>query len=219
MHDSSLTLFALILALFLWLRLLFYAKESRRNQKDETTTDVRNDVFDYTGPVMRATFATGSFWCAEPVFHEMYGVIDVISWYAWWTELYPTHKEVATGSTSHREAVQVIYDPSIVSYNHLLETFWWLINPEDEWGQFVDRWFQYTTAIFYHTIEQEEIAIHSFEEKDSSDEYDKAIVTEILPYTTFFLAESEHQDFYLKEPIRYERYKRGSGRGDYFSGR
>jgi methionine-S-sulfoxide reductase len=109
-----------------------------------------------------ATFAGGCFWCMEPPYEKLVGVKEVISGYAGGTKKNPNYKEVASGKTDHREAVQVIYDPELVSYERLLEIFWMNVNPTDSKGQFVDRGFQYSPAIFFHNELEKELAIKSF---------------------------------------------------------
>jgi len=161
-----------------------------------------------------ATFAAGCFWCTEAVFQEYPWVLDAISGYAWGEEVNPSYDDVVAKKTSHREAVRVIYDENQVDYATLIELMLKSIDPTDAWGQFADRGFQYSTAIFTHTDEQKEIAHRVLLENVES--YDKPIVTKILPYTTFYEAEEYHQDFYKHSAERYGRYKKGSGRTKLF---
>lgn len=164
-----------------------------------------------------ATFAGGCFWCMEPAFEELDGVNEVISGYAGGTEEEATYKQVSTGKTGHREAVQVHYNPKIMTYEMLLETYFHQIDPTDERGQFTDRGPQYTTAIYYHDDYQKALAEKAIKDLEDSDQFDKPIVVHIEPYTTFFPAEDYHQDFYKKSSEHYERYKKGSGRQDFIS--
>lgn len=164
-----------------------------------------------------ATFAGGCFWCIEAALQETPGVIKAISGYAGGTEEEATYKKVYTGETGHKEAVQIQYDPSDVDYRTLVETFFQQIDPNDDGGQFSDRGNQYRTAIFYHDEEQKEIATELIQELEDSQKFDQPIVTEILPYTTFFPAEEYHQDFYKKSSDYYEEYKEGSGRAGFIS--
>lgn len=161
-----------------------------------------------------ATFAAWCFWCTEAVFQEYPGVLDAISGYAWGVEKEPSYEEVASGKTSHREAIRVFYDPALVSYETLLDLMFKSIDPTDAWGQFTDRGFQYTTAIFYHTVGQQRIAEEYIDKLEQQS--DKPIVTKVLPFTTFFKAEPFHQDFYKHSKERYARYKDWSWRGTYF---
>ena len=149
-----------------------------------------------------ATFAGGCFWCMEPPFEKLKGVVDVVSGYTGGTGEHPTYENYA--NTGHIEAIQVTYDPSIVSYERLLDVFWRQINPTDPDGQFVDRGKQYRSAIFYHNEEQKRLAEKSRDELAKSGRFDKPVVTEILKAATFFNAEDYHQDYYKKNPVRYK---------------
>lgn len=161
-----------------------------------------------------ATFAAWCFWCTEAVFQEEPWVLDAISGYAWWTLPNPTYEQVWYGKSDYREAIQVTYNPGAISYDRLLELMFKSIDPTDAWGQFGDRWFHYTTAIFPHTDEQSVIAIEAISalQKD----YEKPIDTKVLPFTTFYEAEEYHQDFYKHSAERYGRYKKWSGRTKHF---
>lgn len=162
-----------------------------------------------------ATFATGCFWCMEAIFQETEGVLAAISGYGGGREAYPTYEEVYTGRTSHRESVQVFYDPMVISYQELLDVFWRGIDPTDAGGQFVDRGFPYTTAVFYHNSEQQEQAEQSKAALDSAGTLPGPIVTPIIDFTTFYEAESYHQDFYLNSAERYQQYESNSGRDEF----
>ncbi|MEW6201882.1 MAG: peptide-methionine (S)-S-oxide reductase MsrA [bacterium] len=163
----------------------------------------------------KATFAGGCFWCMEPPFEEIEGVVEVISGYTGGNKKNPTYQEVSSGRTGHAEAVMVIFDPSKVSYEELLDVFWRNINPTDPGGQFVDRGTQYRTAVFYHNEEQKRLALKSKEELERSGRYDEPVVTEIIKFTEFFRAEEYHQDFYKKDPKKYKSYSNLSGRDQY----
>ncbi len=162
-----------------------------------------------------ATFAGGCFWCMEPPFEKLDGVFEVVSGYTGGDEKNPTYKEVASGRTSHFEAVQVRYDESKVDYETLLEVFWRQINPTDPWGQFADRGSQYQTAIFVHDEAQQQAAESSKAALASSGRFDDPIATEILPAGEFYRAEEYHQDYYKKNAAHYKRYRVGSGREGY----
>jgi peptide methionine sulfoxide reductase msrA/msrB len=162
-----------------------------------------------------ATFAGGCFWCIESSFEHVDGITDVISGFAGGTEQNPSYADVSSGTTGHVEAVQFAYDPQKISYELLLNTFWHQIDPTDDGGQFVDRGQQYTTAIFYHTEEQQQRAEKSKQELEQSGRYDRPIVTKILPFTNFYPAEDYHQDYYKKHPIKYKTYRHFSGRDQY----
>ncbi|MBZ0265767.1 peptide-methionine (S)-S-oxide reductase MsrA [bacterium] len=163
----------------------------------------------------KATFAGGCFWCIEPPFHRLEGVIDVYAGYTGGKTVNPTYDEVTSGRTGHLEAAQVIYDPAIVSYETLLETFWHNIDPTDDGGQFADRGSSYKTAIFYHDEEQRLLAEKSKKALAESGMLKKPIVTDIREAGEFYRAEEYHQDYYKKNPLHYNAYKKGSGRADY----
>jgi len=158
-----------------------------------------------------ATFAGGCFWCVEAAFTLMPGVISVTSGYAGGKEKNPTYEAVVRGQTGHREAVHIVFDPKKTSYETLLDFFWKQINPTDAEGQFVDRGKQYSSAIFYHTPLQKKVAELSKKKIAASKKFE-TIATEIIPFTTFYEAESYHQNYHEKNQIQYLRYKRGSGR-------
>ena len=159
-----------------------------------------------------ATFAGGCFWCMEPPFEKLDGVKEVLSGYTGGQEINPTYKQVASGQTTHYESVQIKYDPNKVSYEKLLDVFWRQIDPTDAGGQFVDRGSQYKTAIFYHNANQKKLAELSKEKLDKSGRYKKAIVTEIIPSSKFYVAEEYHQDYYKKNRLNYKSYRYFSGR-------
>ena len=145
----------------------------------------------------------------------MEGIDDAVSGYAGGSEETASYAYVGRGTTDHREAVQVEYDANIHSYAELVETFLRQIDPTDAGGQFADRGFHYTTAIYTHDDEQKEIAERMLAELDASGKFDQPIVVKVEPYTTFFRAEEDHQDYYLKQSSHYQRYKKGSGRAGY----
>jgi len=161
------------------------------------------------------TLAGGCFWCIEGALQGTKGVVDAVSGYAGGDSADAQYLTVSSGKTSHREAVQVTYDTSVLTTEQLLNKFWASIDPTDAGGQFADRGPQYTTAIYYHTDEQKKIAEESKRALGESGLLAKPVVTDILPYTTFFPAEEYHQDFFIKSADHYEQYKKGSGREDF----
>jgi methionine-S-sulfoxide reductase len=164
------------------------------------------------GRTQTATFAGGCFWCMEPPFEKLPGVQSVTSGYTGGAEPHPTYQQVSSGQTGHAESVQVVYDPSQVTYERLLEAFWMNIDPTQADGQFADRGRQYRTAIFYHTEEQRRLAEASKQRLARSGKFAKPIVTEVVPAGPFYPAEDYHQDYYKKSPFRYHLYRMGSGR-------
>jgi methionine-S-sulfoxide reductase len=160
----------------------------------------------------KATFAGGCFWCMEPPFDKLDGVISTTSGYTGGTEKDPTYEQVSAGKTGHLEAIEVTYDPAKVSYAQLLDVFWKNVDPTQHNGQFVDIGSQYRTAIFYHNEEQRRQALESRNRLQESRKFGKPIVTENRPAMPFYSAEDYHQDYYIKNPIRYKYYRWGSGR-------
>lgn len=164
-----------------------------------------------------ATFAGGCFWCIEGTFSHLDGVTKATSGYTGGSEKNPTYEQVSSKQTGHLEAVEVQFDPNIISYQELLEVFWRNIDPTDENGQFADRGNQYTTAIFYHTEKQKHEAEKSKKQLEQSQKFDKPIVTQILKAGPFYEAEEYHQEYSKKNPIRYKLYKIGSGRDSFIN--
>lgn len=160
----------------------------------------------------QAVFAGGCFWCMEPPFEKLEGVKEVISGYTGGHKKNPTYEEVSAGKTGHVEAVRVLYDPSKVTYEKLLDVFWRQIDPTDDGGQFVDRGLQYRSAIFYFTPLQKTLAEKSKNALQRSGRFKKPIVTEILPAGVFYPAEEYHQDYHKKHSIKYKFYRFNSGR-------
>lgn len=162
--------------------------------------------------VRTAIFAGGCFWCMEPPFEKLPGVVDAESGYTNGTVPNPTYEQVCRGNTGHLEAIRVKYDHRLVSYNDLLEVFWRSMDPTDRGGQFADRGESYTSAIFFSSEEERDMAEASKQALAESGRFDKPIVTPVLPTMKFYSAEDYHQDYYLKNPIRYKMYRSGSGR-------
>ncbi|KMQ51529.1 Peptide methionine sulfoxide reductase MsrA [Chitinispirillum alkaliphilum] len=148
----------------------------------------------------KATFAGGCFWCMQPPFDNLPGVVKTTVGYTGGNVPNPSYREVSSGDTGHREAIEIIFDPAKVSYETLLDIFWRQIDPTDPEGQFADRGTQYKTAIFYHNQQQKHTAIQSKEKLNSSGMYNKPVVTDILPATVFFPAEEPHQKYGRKKP-------------------
>ncbi len=164
-----------------------------------------------------ATFAGGCFWCMEPAYQETDGVVDAVVGFAGGAADTADYLTVTQGTTQHREAVQVTYDPSVISYDELLDIYWRQIDPTDAGGQFADRGAHYTTAIYVHDDAQRALAEASRQGLADSAKFAEPIVTAVVDYTGFYLADEYHQDFYLKSAQRYEQYKQGSGRADFIS--
>lgn len=163
----------------------------------------------------KATFAGGCFWCMQAVFDKIEGVVSTTAGYTGGHKENPTYEEVSSGKTGHTEAIEILYDPSQITYQELLDIFWKNIEPTMLNRQFVDFGTQYRTAIFYHNKEQKRLANASKEKLVKSGKFYKPVVTEIEPASTFYKAEEYHQQYYKKNPIRYEFYEAHSGRSQY----
>lgn len=158
----------------------------------------------------KATFAGGCFWCMEPPYDKLDGVLSTISGYAGGKKKNPTYEEVSAGTTGHTEVVQVTYDPKKITYEKLLDVFWRNVDPLTPNRQFCDVGSQYRTAIFYHDENQKRLAEES--KKALSKRFKEPIVTEIVRATEFYPAEDYHQDYYTKNPLRYKLYRYNCGR-------
>lgn len=160
----------------------------------------------------KATFAGGCFWCMEPPYDKLDGVVSVTSGYTGGKKLNPNYKEVSAGGTGHAEVVQVVYDPSKVSYQKLLDVFWHNIDPTVVNRQFCDSGDQYRSGIFYHNDEQKSLALKSKVALEKIKSFKEPVVTEISKAGEFYPAEDYHQKYYKKNPIRYKYYRNGCGR-------
>ena len=161
----------------------------------------------------KATFAGGCFWCIETAFEGLPGVATVISGYTDGAKQNPTYDEVSAGRTGHAESVQITYNPRQISYAQLLDIFWLNIDPTQANGQFCDHGTQYRSGIYYHDATQKRLAEESKRKLETTPQrFKKPIVTAIVAATPFWPAEEYHQDFYRKDPVRYQSYRTGCGR-------
>ena len=159
-----------------------------------------------------ATFAGGCFWCMEPPFDKLDGVISTTSGYTGGHQADPTYKQVSSGGTGHTEAVRIEYDPQKISYEQLLAVFWKNIDPTTPDRQFCDSGSQYRAGIFYHDDEQKLAAEKSLKTLEQTKTFAKPVVTEITAAGAFYPAEAYHQDYYQKNPLRYKYYRFACGR-------
>ncbi|MDD7911357.1 peptide-methionine (S)-S-oxide reductase MsrA [Pseudovibrio exalbescens] len=159
-----------------------------------------------------AIFAGGCFWCVESDFDKLPGVLDTTSGYIGGSVQNPTYQQVTAGGTGHREAVRITYDPERVSYDTLLDVFWHSVDPTDAGGQFCDRGFSYSTAIYATSAEQLRAAQASKQALNASGKAEGQIVTPIERAAMFYPAEDYHQDYYKKSPIKYKFYRFRCGR-------
>ena len=192
------------LTLLLCLLALGCAPDSGAEQTAEPAADAEG--------LAKATFAGGCFWCMEPPFDKLEGVVSTTSGYIDGHVDNPTYRQVSSGGTGHTEAVEIVFDPGKVSYEELLYVFWRNIDPLAVDRQFCDGGNQYRTGIYTHDDEQLRLARESKEEIVRSGRFDQPIATEIEPATRFYPAEDYHQDYYRKNPVRYKMYRTGCGR-------
>ena len=190
-------MFARFLALLIWLAALASPPAFPQSQP---------------GGLAKATFAAGCFWCAEEAMDKVPGVISTTSGYMGGSNKNPSYQEVSSGTTGHTEVVQVVYDPKKVSYERLLEQFWVNHDPTVKDRQFCDVGSQYRPSIFWHDDEQKRLAEISKVKRGRDKPFKQAIVTPIVKVTEFWPAEDYHQDYYLKNPLRYKFYVTRCGR-------
>jgi peptide-methionine (S)-S-oxide reductase len=164
------------------------------------------------GSTATATFAGGCFWCMEHPFDHLPGVIAVTSGYTGGHTEHPSYEEVSAGGTGHAESVEIVYDPSKVTYEQLLAVFWHNIDPLTRDAQFCDHGSQYRSAIFYHDSTQRRLGEESKRQLEAAGRFRQPIVTEIVAATAFYPAEEYHQHYYRKNPIRYNFYRWDCGR-------
>jgi len=184
---------------------------------NQTNIEPREDSVKKTNQTETATFAGGCFWCVESTFEGQDGVLDVISGYTGGPEKNPNYEQVSSGTTGHLEAIQITYDPEIISYKTLLEIFFQQIDPTDGQGSFVDRGDHYRPAVFFHTEAQRDQAKETIRLIDTTKIFDSPVATQVLPATVFYTAETYHQDYHQKNPIRYKFYRAGSGRDSFIN--
>jgi len=164
------------------------------------------------GKTEKATFAGGCFWCMERPFTDLPGVVSVTSGYTGGHKKNPTYEEVSAGGSGHAESVQVVFDPTKIRYEKLLEVFWHNIDPTVKDRQFCDSGHQYRSAIFYHTEDQHRLALKTKAALDANKPFREPVVTEITLAGEFYPAEEYHQHYYKKNPIRYKYYRTACGR-------
>lgn len=165
-----------------------------------------------SSPESTATFAGGCFWCMEPPFDKLPGVLKVIPGYTGGHVPNPTYEQVCTGATGHAEAVRIHFHSTRIGYNDLLDVFWRNIDPTTKNAQFADRGSQYRTAIFYHNEQQRRLAEASRDALQALGKFGAPLVTEIVPAPAFYPAEAYHCAYYQKNPDHYRLYRTGSGR-------
>jgi peptide methionine sulfoxide reductase msrA/msrB len=205
----KLTIISLLLLLSAFLLGVMMGSEERKHEGGVMSQESKSVE------LQRAIFAGGCFWCMEPPFERLGGVVDVVSGYTGGSLEHPTYQQVIAGNSGHLEAIEVQFDPARIDYSVLVETFWRQIDPTDDGGSFVDRGSQYRSAIFTLNQEQQQIAEASRMALEQSGRYSAPIVTAILEAQPFYPAEAYHQDYYKQNPLHYKRYRAGSGRDQY----
>jgi len=204
-HFTKLSL-SLIFCFLASITLIVFAQDDdTQNEVDPTSTSEPENI-------KNAIFAGGCFWCIEADFEKLAGVISVDSGYTGGAANTANYKSVTKGNSGHYEVVEVNYNASEVSYSELVEYFWRHIDPTDPIGQFCDKGASYKSAIFYANDAEKKIIDDSLKALNKNKPFDGDIVTAIIPATPFYLAEGYHQDYYKKNPIRYNYYRRGCGR-------
>ena len=164
------------------------------------------------GQTAKAVFAGGCFWCVESDFDKLAGVISTTSGYTGGKTANPTYEQVSANTTGHAEAVEIVFDPARVSYDKLVQHFWRTIDPTTRDRQFCDSGSPYRTAIFAQDADQLRVATASRAALEKTKPFKEPIVTEVVPASTFYPAEDYHQDYYLKNPVRYKVYRTSCGR-------
>jgi len=197
-HRTGGSVMTILSILFVFILFSLFAEEPAKGSRRKT-----------------AIFAGGCFWCMEPPFKLIDGVLEVTAGYTGGHVDNPAYEQVTSGNTGHYEAVRVVYDPERVGYENLLDVFWRQIDPTDDGGQFADRGTQYATAIFYSDDEQRKAAEESKARLNESAVFSNPVVTAILPAVPFYPAEEYHQDYSGKNAQHYLRYKIGSGRAGF----
>lgn len=192
---------------------IFSACEQMNTQKLDTRDGIaKASIHPVDSDIGIATFAGGCFWCTEADFDKVPGVLSTTSGYIGGALNNPTYNQVSSGKTGHIEAVQIRYDSTKTNFAKLLTAYWPTIDPLTPNRQFCDGGSQYRSAIFYHDSSQKKQAEESKAELVSSGRFNKPIVTEIRRVTEFYQAEDYHQDYYIKNPIRYAYYRSSCGR-------
>ena len=176
--------------------LISCAQNSNQSLKMNTAKTTEKPEANFTGKTDTATLGTGCFWCTEAIFDQLEGVISVTSGYSGGSVSNPTYKQVCTGDTGHAECVQIVYDPSKISFDELLEVFWQVHDPTTLNRQGADVGTQYRSVIFYHDDEQKQKAEKYKAELNKSGAFDNPIVTTLEPFTKFYTAENYHQEYY-----------------------
>ncbi|MGK0232075.1 MAG: peptide methionine sulfoxide reductase msrA/msrB [Patescibacteria group bacterium] len=210
--KGAIVITVLMLVFFAYDQISIMMTDNSDNPKQELTHVT--EVID-TSNLKTATFAGGCFWCVESAYEEYDEVKQVISGYTGGTAETADYKTTSSGTTDHREAVQVYYDSAEISYQDLLEIYWRQIDPTDAGGSFNDRGLQYTSAIYYGSETEKALAVASKQDLEASGNYDEPIITSIESVQEFYDAEDYHQDYHTKNPIRYNFYRSGSGRDQY----
>ena len=191
-------------------------QENKLNKKEQPANVYLNSDISEPENTDTAIVAGGCFWCIEASIEQVNGVISAISGYTGGDSDNPTYQTVTSGKTGHYEAVEIKFDKTIISYEKVIQKFYNLFDPTDNSGSFADKGSQYKSAVFYKNKDEKIINEKIIKELTNSEKYNKPIVTKLIENQTFFIAEEYHQDYYKKAPIRYNTYKKYSGREQYY---
>ena len=205
---SKIFLISLALCVFSGVIIYYFTITYTHTLKTENSSPPSSE----TGTSMEAYFAGGCFWCMEGIFESQSGVIQAVSGYAGGTQETANYEIVSAGQSTHREAVEVTYDPSVINFATLVDLYYTQIDPTQVDGQFADKGYRYTTAIYHRNEQEKKIIENAKKILQDSKKFEKPIAVQTLPFTTFFPAEEYHQDYYKKSSFRYGLYKEGSGR-------
>jgi peptide methionine sulfoxide reductase msrA/msrB len=207
--NSKIIVISLLVSIFIIIASL--------NQTNKMENNIENQIEKIKSEnIDTAILAGGCFWCIEASLEQIDGIISVESGYTGGHTLNPTYQDVTSGQTGHYEAVQVKFDKTKITYKKVLKEFVKLYDPTDDTGSFADKGSQYKSAIFYKNENEKLDAENLIKELTELKIYDKPIVTKIIKNQTFYVAEEYHQDYYKKAPLRYNTYKKYSGRPEYF---
>lgn len=199
-----------LLGLTIFFSYYLYAQNNSSENDGIKNKGTENNVT--TGKTATAIFSGGCFWCTESDFEKKQGIINAVSGFTNGHVENPSYKQVTYGDTGHIEAVLVTYDPTIISYAELVDFFWYTIDPTDARGQFCDKGDSYLSAIYYQNDKEKQIIENSLSKLNENKPFADAIVTKLYERSAFYPAEDYHQDYYKKNPIRYNLYRNGCRR-------
>lgn len=203
-------IYRLLFALFFTLGLIACNQSNRKISDASKATGEYAKTVSVSEGTELATFAGGCFWCTEGAMEQLKGVTEVVSGYSGGKEDNPTYRQVSMGQTTHAEAIQIAYDPEIISYQQLLDIFFVAHDPTQLNRQGPDKGAQYRSAIYYRTPEEKAMIDRTIKKLNDSGKFSDPVVTEVAPFTKFWIAEAYHQDYFKRNPN--DRYMLGVGK-------